>query len=132
MSNETAVPATNDSTGDKVAHAKGVFTDAAARVHDKVIDLGRSAGEKLHASRGAAADKLDDAALNLHDRAEQASELGHAAANRVGASARYIRDHGTKEIVADVEEIVRTHPGKSLLVAAVVGFLAARAFRSND
>jgi ElaB/YqjD/DUF883 family membrane-anchored ribosome-binding protein len=132
MNNEAAVPSATDSTRSAIAHAKSVIGDAATRVQDKAADIGRSAGDALHAGRGVAADKLDDAALKIHDRAEQASELGHAAANRVGQAGRYVREHGAKEVMSDVEELVRTHPGKSLLVAVAVGFLAARAFRSNN
>jgi ElaB/YqjD/DUF883 family membrane-anchored ribosome-binding protein len=131
MQNESAIPAV-DSPRNVLSQAKAAISDAASRVQDKAADLGRSAGDALHTGRGVAADKLDNAALNLHERAEQASELGHAAANKVGVTARYVREHGVKEVVSDVEELVRAHPGKSLLVAAAVGFLAARALRSND
>jgi hypothetical protein len=35
-------------------------------------------------------------------------------------------------MMADVQALVKNNPGYSLLAAAVIGFLAGRAFRSND
>jgi hypothetical protein len=34
-------------------------------------------------------------------------------------------------MMADVEEVVKKNPGRSLLVAVAVGFLAGRALRHN-
>jgi hypothetical protein len=34
--------------------------------------------------------------------------------------------------MANVETLVKNNPGPSLLAAAVIGFLAGRAFSSND
>jgi ElaB/YqjD/DUF883 family membrane-anchored ribosome-binding protein len=60
---------------------------------------------------------------------ETVSDLGHDGAKKVAVAARYMRDRRPKDVVADVEEVVRAHPAKALLAAAAVGFMAARVFR---
>jgi hypothetical protein len=40
-----------------------------------------------------------------------------------------VRDHDSKDMMADLQEFARKHPGKSLLTVAVLGFLAGRALR---
>ena len=86
--------------------------------------------------RGAVADMLDDMASRLHDRADSGNErvmdVAHGAADKVEATARYVRDHGAREMLTDARTFVRKHPGKSLLAVAVIGFLAGRAFRRDD
>jgi ElaB/YqjD/DUF883 family membrane-anchored ribosome-binding protein len=49
----------------------------------------------------------------------------------MGSAAEFLRDHDTRAMVEGVQNYVRKNPGKSLAVAAVVGFLAARAFRDE-
>ncbi len=110
---------------------RDTLTDATAKVQDKVSDLGRKASSKFEAGRLATADKLESAAETLHDRVNRFGEIGHDTADKVDATARYIRKNGAKEMASDVSELVKAHPGKALLVAAAVGFLAARAFRSS-
>jgi len=83
------------------------------------------------------ANKMDSAAETMHARAdnlpgvEKVSRLTHDAADRVGASAEYLRSHGTKDMIADLEAMVRSHPGKSILAGLFLGFLVGRAVRSD-
>jgi hypothetical protein len=59
------------------------------------------------------------------------SRAGHGTADKVGAGAQYVRSHGAKELVADIEGLVKRHPGKSLLVVAALGFMAGRALKRD-
>lgn len=131
MSTEHVMSGMAESARDAVSQAKTTMGDVAARVQSKAADLGHAAGEKLEAGRGMAADRLDGAAAGLHKGADRMSEMGHQAADGIGATATYLRDHGTREMMGDVEKLVRTHPGKSLLAAVAVGFLTARALRHD-
>jgi ElaB/YqjD/DUF883 family membrane-anchored ribosome-binding protein len=63
--------------------------------------------------------------------AETASALAQGAAERVEATADYIREHDAREMLDSVQGYVRKNPGVSLAAAAVVGFLAARALRHD-
>ena len=53
-------------------------------------------------------------------------------ADKVGETAKYVRSHGAKDILSDVEHFVRKNPGKSVIAAAAVGFLVDRALRSSS
>jgi ElaB/YqjD/DUF883 family membrane-anchored ribosome-binding protein len=114
------------------------LSDAAAQAKDKVSDLGRTAADKIDENRGAAASGLEKAASALHDKAgslpggEKVSSLAHAAAETLSSTAGYVREHDVNRMMADVETLVKNNPGPSLLAAAVIGFLAGRAFSSND
>jgi ElaB/YqjD/DUF883 family membrane-anchored ribosome-binding protein len=125
---------TNDSsmtgTGEMISEAEETVTT-------KLGDLRRRATDAVEERRKAAAEGLASAAERLHHRAdhlpgvERASELAHGAADRMGSAAEFLRDHDTRAMVEGVQNYVRKNPGKSLAVAAVVGFLAARAFRDE-
>ena len=62
---------------------------------------------------------------------QAAGNVAHSAADKLEAVAGYMRDNDTKKMMADVEEVVKKNPGRSLLVAVAVGFLAGRALRNS-
>ena len=114
------------------------LSQTAAQVTDKMSDLGRSAANRIDESRDAAAGGLEKAASALHEGAEslpggeKVSHLAHAAAEKLNSTAGYVREHNLNKMMADVENLVKNNPGPSLIAAAVIGFLAARAFSNND
>jgi len=121
---------TGASTTEKVAQA-------AERAKERVTEAGRGAAAKIDEKREPAADALDSAATALHDKAdslpggESVSSMAHTAANKVGATADYVREHNVRDMMSDVEQFVKSHPGQSLVAAAAVGFLVGRAFRND-
>jgi ElaB/YqjD/DUF883 family membrane-anchored ribosome-binding protein len=114
------------------------LSDTAAQVKDKVSDLGRTAVNTIDENRDAAASGLEKAASALHEKAEslpggeKVSSLAHGAAEKLNSTAGYVREHNVNRMMADVETLVKNNPGPSILAAAVIGFLAGRAFSSND
>ena len=112
-------------------------SDTAEKMGDKTDGLRRSAERAVESRRKAAAEGLASAAERLHRRGddlpggERVTNLAHGTADRIEATADFLRDHDTKAMVGNVKEFVRKHPGKSLAVAAVIGFLAARALRED-
>ena len=50
---------------------------------------------------------------------EKVSELAHAAADKLGATADYVRQHDVSGMAADLERIVRKNPGPALLTAVI-------------
>jgi ElaB/YqjD/DUF883 family membrane-anchored ribosome-binding protein len=40
-----------------------------------------------------------------------------------------VRSHGAKDVLADVESYVKSHPAQALAIVAVAGFFAGRALR---
>ena len=89
--------------------------------------MGGAAGS----AKDSAASALDGAARRVHRSADSISGLAHETGNRIDAGARYMRDHDASQMIDDVSEMVRAHPGKSLLAALAVGLLVGRALRSE-
>ena len=107
--------------------------DVTTQVKDKVASVGRAAAEKIDANRQGAASGLESAASSLHEKAdglpggEKVSELAHATADKLEATAEYVRDNDVSGMAADLERVVRKNPGPALLCAAGIGFLVGRA-----
>lgn len=124
-----------DEAAEMARKAKESLSDAAKTVKDKTQEFGRDAMNKIEENRVSAAGALHNAASSMHQKADKlpnGPDLAHSAADRVEAVASYLQGHDTKQMMADVETIVRRNPGPSLLVAGVLGFLVGRAFRSNN
>jgi ElaB/YqjD/DUF883 family membrane-anchored ribosome-binding protein len=121
-----------------VADLKDQAAESVTNAKDKIQEAGRNVQGKIDETRTPAADKLQSAASALHEKAgslpggETVAGLAHGAADRMQATADYVRDHDVQRMMADVETLVRKRPGQSLLAAAAVGFLIGRALRNND
>lgn len=120
---------------DMARNAKESLSDAAKTVKDKTQEFGRDAMNKIEENRVSAAGALHNAASTMHQQADKlpnGPDLAHSAADRVEAVASYLQGHDTRQMMADMETVVRRNPGPSLLAAGVLGFLVGRAFRSNN
>jgi ElaB/YqjD/DUF883 family membrane-anchored ribosome-binding protein len=112
-------------------------TEAAVNAVEKGRKLGRSAVDTIEQGRRAAASSLQNAASTLHDRAdhlpgvEKAGSVAHSTADKLEAVAGYMRDHDTKQMMADVEDVVKRRPGQSLLVAVALGFFIGKVFSKD-
>jgi ElaB/YqjD/DUF883 family membrane-anchored ribosome-binding protein len=82
-------------------------------------------------ARAATAAALDKAARGMHSGADTVSRVGHGAADTIDAGAKYVRSHGARDMMADVEDFVKDHPAMCLIAAAAAGFLAGRALRKR-
>lgn len=93
-------------------------------------------GEKVDQQRERASHGLEAAVSQVREHAEQipggerTTDIANQAADSVQGVASYIQDHDVSAMMTDVERIVRDHPKESLIAAAAVGFLVARAVRS--
>lgn len=75
---------------------------------------------------------LDRAADRLHEKADnmqggRLAGLTNRTANALDATGRYLRDVEARDVVADLGEVAKRHPGKSLIAAVALGFLFGRA-----
>lgn len=110
------------------------LTDAATRAKSRTANADRSTGGKADGIRGGVADGLDSAATSLHTKAQslpggpRGRRAAHAAANSLAHTAEYIRKSNAASVMADAKRLVRDNPGISLLGAAVIGFVLARAW----
>jgi hypothetical protein len=95
-------------------------------------DLGQKAGEKLDSGRKATADGIASAAGSLHGHADEggarAASLAHSAADKLASTADYIREHDLNAMFEDVKTLAKRNPVPTLLAAAAIGFLLAKAF----
>lgn len=128
--------------GDEIDKVIDSTRDEAASVADKIRDkgseLGRKAVRSIDDRRVSVAEGLEGAARGLHNKAdsiagggERVSKATHEVADKVENASRYIRDKDAKDMLADVESLVRAHPTRSLLAVLAVGYLAGRALRRD-
>ena len=107
-------------------------SEIASQVKEKVSDLGRSAASKMDTSRNAVASGLEDAASTLHEKGQEVSSMAHSAAAGLSSTAKYVRKHNVRDMMADVGRAIRRNPGPSLIAAtAVVGFVVVRSIRND-
>jgi|SRR5437016_5433821 len=118
----------SESTG---TAARMKLADTAADVKEKVANFGRRAVDRIEEQRRTAAGALERTASTLHSGGDQLSDVAHTAANKIQATAEYVRETDLKGMVADVQDVVKRYPGPSLAIAAVLGFLVARGIRNN-
>jgi ElaB/YqjD/DUF883 family membrane-anchored ribosome-binding protein len=123
-----------DQMSNVAQRTKETMSDTAKSLKDKTQELSRNATDKLEETRASAAGALHSTASSLHENAAKlpnVPDLAHSAAERLEAVATYLDGHDTKQMMADVESLVRRNPGPSLLVAGALGFILARAFRND-
>ena len=107
----------------------------AQNLTSSVREAGRTLQNKIDENRAPAAEKLQNAASALHQKAdslpggEAVSGLVHSAAEGMETTADYVREHDLQDMAADVKHFVRKYPGQSLLAAVTAGFLLGRTFR---
>lgn len=128
---------TADVLSDTAQNVTNRVADAAAAAKQKVSTAGDQATDKVDEKRGAAADALESAASNIHEKAEDlpggetVRNVAHSTAEKLESTAGYIREHDVRAMISDVEQIVKRNPGPSLLIAVALGFLIGRAFREE-
>jgi ElaB/YqjD/DUF883 family membrane-anchored ribosome-binding protein len=106
-------------------------SDKADQARASLNDFKRKAHDKLDGSRRKTANALEWTATNLHSRADRVSGFTHTTADRLQDTAKYFRESEIEDIVDDVEDAVRRHPGRSLAAAAILGFLVALGLRRS-
>ena len=90
-------------------------------------EVGRQRESFFKQIRTTAADKLQAAAQTLHQKADRSgqpsevSALGHRAADWLERSADYVSEMEPQRLKSDIEDKVRRNPGRSLLIAGIVG-----------
>ena len=108
------------------------LADATDRAEEKASDMFRTGRTATANALDAAADKItaggDRIASASHTAGDRIASVSHAASDRLGSAASYVRVNNGKDMVTDVESLIKAHPGKFLIGAAVLGFLAGRAF----
>ena len=108
--------------------------DADPAPASRAAEMGRKAAAAIDDRRESLARGIDSAASTLHEKAEslpgggRISSAAHSTAEAMEKTADYLRDQDLEAMLSDVRDVVKKHPGATLLTAAAVGFLLARAF----
>jgi ElaB/YqjD/DUF883 family membrane-anchored ribosome-binding protein len=98
---------------------------ASPNVSDRISDAVEQTKTKLNEFSTAANEKIDE------NRIAAASGL-EGAADKLSATADYLRENDMNSMINDVQGFVKKNPGPALVVAAGLGFLIARAFSGNS
>jgi ElaB/YqjD/DUF883 family membrane-anchored ribosome-binding protein len=77
----------------------------------------------------AASQALEEKSSNLQGQNEGLSTYGRQAARWLDKSATYIDEANTQKVKDDLQNQVRHHPGRSLLIAGAVGLVLGAIFR---
>ena len=107
--------------------------DGAAQPTSRATEIGRRAAAAIDEKRDAIARGLDAAAESLAANAdslpggEKVARAAYTAAETLEEAAGYVRDQDLEGMLSDIRHIVKRHPGATLLTAAALGFVLARA-----
>ena len=123
----------------------------AGSAQDKLADVGSTVRDRAGNLKNSLADALDTGADKLHQRAQggvggrlagstgtsgvaiqsdgRIAEVGDRVASGMHATADWLREADLDGLKTGIERQVRDHPGRSLLIAAGVGYLLGKAFR---
>ena len=119
--------------GDPISNTAAGVKD---QVKDQAAKYGQKAVEAVDAGRSSAASTLETAAAGIRDKADrlpggpQVGQFARQTADKLGATADYLREHEAKDIASDFQSFLKAHPAQALIGAVVVGFLAGRSMRS--
>ncbi len=103
----------------------------------RASEIGRKVASAIDDRRETVASGIDSAASSLHAKAESLPggekivRAAHSAAEAMEKTAGYLRDQDLNDMLSDVQQVVKKHPGATLLTAAAVGFLLARVLSRN-
>lgn len=118
----------------------------------KLSDVGSSVRDKAGSARDKLVGALEAGAGRLRERSQNAAPLAAATADGITAiesdgkvaqvsdrvagglqaSADWLRDADIDGLKLGVERQVKDHPGRTLLIAAGLGYLIGRAFRNKE
>ena len=107
--------------------------DGAVQSTSRATEIGRRAAAAIEAKRDAIARGLDAAAASLAEKADslpggdKVARAAYTAAETLEEAAGYVRDRDLEGMLSDIRHIVKRHPGATLLTAAALGFVLARA-----
>ena len=149
----------SDATTQPVGGAQGIRDRAKnfiGTAGDRLADVGSTARDKVGTAKDKLANALESGADRLRERAHSGSvggatlagasaeggtttlndgrvaQVSDKVAGGMQATADWLRDADLDGIKTSIETQVREHPGRTLLIAAGLGYLIGRAFRNNQ
>lgn len=124
---------------EKLGQARETASEKLGDAHRKAHDLKLSFADKLDAqaermrsratSGTASYETAGDGLAAISTTDTDRSRVGDKVAGGMHSTAEWLRNNDMDSMKRNVEEQVRTNPGRSLLVAAVAGYLIGKALR---
>ena len=124
---------------EKLGQARDTASEKLGEAHRKAHDMKLNIADKLDAqaerlrARGTSGSPAyataDDGMSALSTTEPTATRVGDKVAGGMHSTAEWLRNNDLDSMKRNVEEQVRTNPGRSLLVAAVAGYLIGKAIR---
>ena len=102
---------------------KNSAESVAERASSRASDIKESVSDMARTASSAVRDRADQL-----PGGQKVQEFAHAAANRLGTTADYVRSTDARRMRTDVERVVKNNPGPALVVAAALGFVIGRTF----
>ena len=118
----------NSSSHADAGGVKEKLNNATGHLKSTAADFGRSAQQNIDRNLQGAASALEGASSALRsklppDRSGKVAAVGYTAAEKIEATARYLRLHDSKDMVRGVESWAKANPGPALGGALALGFL---------
>lgn len=133
---DTSSKKAQDKLYDGLDKADHMANDAQSRMEDGKQKAGEVAGkaqDRTDQGMDKAADAMDRGADMLRDRGNQQGgtmgDVAGTAADAMESAGSYLHDTNTGEMMDQVEAYIRKNPTQSLLIAAGVGFVLAKAMK---
>jgi len=124
--------------------------DLAGSAQDKLADVGSTVRDRAGNLKKSLADALDSGANRLRQRAAvsdlagattgstvavesdtRMTQVNNKVASGMESTADWLRDADLNSLRTGIERQVKDHPGRTLLIAAGLGYLIGKAFRNN-
>jgi hypothetical protein len=103
------------------------------QMKEKASEYGAKAQEQADQRKDQAAGGLERAAEMLRDRSDSMdgtpAQAGTKVAESMDTAATYLKQHSTSDMLNDLEQFAREHPGQALAGAIVAGFVVGRILR---
>ncbi len=87
--------------------------------------------------REAIAGAFDKAATRLHNNADgmkggRVASIVDSTANALDATGKYVREMHARDVMTDITEVAKNHPGKSILAAMALGLIVGRSLTRSQ
>jgi hypothetical protein len=124
--------------------------DLAGSAQDKLADVGSTVRDRAGNLKNSLADALDSGANRLRQRSTvndlagstttgsvavesgtRMTQVSNKVATGMESTADWLRDADLNNLRTGIERQVKEHPGRTLLIAAGLGYLIGKAFRNN-
>jgi ElaB/YqjD/DUF883 family membrane-anchored ribosome-binding protein len=136
MAEGTAAPSARANDADDASTMKETVSEFTDNVKGKTSELAQKVIHTIDEQRETAASTLRDAATTLYVKAdnlptEAIKSVAQHTAEKMDRTSEYLRQHNASAVIEDIQQAVRRHPGRTVIMSLAVGFLLGRLFASD-